>query len=267
MKKFKFVIILSFLSYQISAQEFTCPQPVGGKIQLKQFIEQELMYPENSLVAGTEGIVSICSKINQKGQVTSVNFRNRVSHDCDREALRIIRMLEWEAGTHRGIPIEDSCTIDIEFNIRKYNRLCKLRGYTSHLYPYEPMDTSGILYLYRNLETAPHPVFTSDKISLAGFIAANLVYPEAAIKQNLSGVVKIGFIVEPHGRISNPRILNSVGGGCNEEALRVVKLLKWMPGTVNRLAVRTRMSISINFNQEQGPDGNFNPIIKSSYGG
>jgi hypothetical protein len=43
--------------------------------------------------------------------------------------------------------------------------------------------------------------------------------------------------------------------------------MKWMPGVKDNKAVRTRMSISINFNLESGPDGNFNPTIKSSYGG
>jgi protein TonB len=113
----------------------------------------------------------------------------------------------------------------------------------------------------------PSPIFTTPAINLAGYIAANLKYPEAAIKQNLSGNVKLGFVVEPHGKISNLMILNSLGAGCNEEAIRLVRLIKWMPGIKNDLAVRTRMSISINFSLESGPEGNFNPNIKSSYGG
>lgn len=267
MKKFQILFILSLLCYPIYAQEFTHPEPVGGKALLKQFIDQELIYPEVCLETGTEGTVSISAKINEKGQVSFVRFSNRLSPGCDKESMRIFRLLEWEPGTFRGTPIADSTTLHFEYNIRKYNRLCKLRGYTAHLYPFEPMDTSGKVYMYRNLETAPHPVFTNNNINLAGFIAANLEYPEAAIKQNLSGIVKIAFIVETHGRISNTQIINPVGAGCNEEALRIVKLIKWMPGTVDRMAVRTRMSISINFNLDQGPDGNFNPTIKSSYGG
>jgi TonB family protein len=176
-------------------------------------------------------------------------------------------MLEWNPATRMGLAVADSGTFNMEFNIKKYNRLCKKRGYSYHLYPFEPADTSGTIYYYRNLDVAPYPIFTNSKINLAGFIAANLKYPDAAIKQNLSGVVKIGFIVEPHGKISNLTILNSLGAGCNEEAIRIVRLMKWMPGVKDNKAVRTRMSISINFNLESGPDGNFNPTIKSSYGG
>ena len=176
-------------------------------------------------------------------------------------------MIEWDPATKIGIPVADSGTFEVEYNLKKYNRLCKRRGYSQILIPYEPMDTSGTIYYYRNLDVAPHPIFTNKDINIAGYIAANLKYPDAAIKQNLSGTVKLGFVVENHGKISNLRVLTALGAGCNEEAIRIVQLMKWMPGIKNDLAVRTRMSISINFNLESGPDGIFNPNIKSSYGG
>ncbi|MCB9016281.1 MAG: TonB family protein [Lentimicrobiaceae bacterium] len=267
MSKIPAAVCLLLMNYYAFSQEYIPPQPYGGKAQLRQFTEQELVYPETALQAKTEGNVIISAKIDQKGQVTFTRYKARVSPECDLETMRIFKMIEWEPGTFRGIPNEDSIQFEIEFNLRKYKRLCKQRGYSEILFPFEPVDTSGTIYQYKNLETAPHPIFTRENINLAGFVAANLVYPEAAIKQNLSGTVKIGFIVEPHGRISNTIVLNSLGAGCNEEALRLVHLIKWMPGTIHQQAVRTRMSISINFSLDQGPDGNFNPNIKSSYGG
>jgi protein TonB len=261
------LIIFTFTYFVLQAQDFTPAQPCGGKQQLKYFIDQELIYPASALEAGTEGTVSILYSATEKGQITQVSIRKNLSPECDHEALRIFRMIEWEPATLSGIPVKDHGVFEIQFNIKKYKRLCKQRGYVAILYPYEPQDTSGTIYQYRNLETAPYPIFTNEKINLAGFIAANLKYPDAAIKQNLSGVVRVGFIVETHGRISNTQIVNSLGAGCNEEALRIVRMIKWMPGTINHKAVRTRMIISIHFSLEQGPDGNFNPNVKSSYGG
>ncbi len=267
MKRSITLIILIFFTYTLLAQEYIPAQPTGGKQQLKPFIDQELIYPPSALESGKEGIVSLFYSVNEKGQISQVSFRKKLSPDCDQETMRIFRMIEWEPATYRSIPVKDSGVFSIDFNVQKYNRLCKQRGYISLLYPFEPQDTTGTIYLYRNLGTAPHPVFTNNKITLAGFVAANLKYPEAAIKQNISGVVKVAFIVETHGKISNTTIVNSVGAGCNEEALRIVRLIKWMPGTYNHMAVRTRMSISINFSLDQGPDGNFSPNVKSSYGG
>ncbi len=233
---------------------------------MKFFIDQELIYPTSAYEDRIEGVVVIAYEVNEKGQIAHISFRKNLTPECDQETIRIFRMLEWEPATLNGIPSKDIGVFEIEYNIKKYNKLCKKRGYTAILYPYEPQDTSGKIYQYRNLDTAPHPVFTNKGINLAGFIAANLKYPEAAIKQNISGVVTVEFVVEPHGKISNLNIVNSLGAGCNEEALRIVRMIKWMPGTLHRMAVRTRMKISISFSLEQGPDGNFNPNVKSSYG-
>ncbi|MDY0101949.1 MAG: energy transducer TonB [Lentimicrobium sp.] len=264
--------ILLLLSLVLSlnslwAQDVVPSTPAGGKSQLKYFIDQELIFPEADLKAKTEGNCQIKYHINEKGQVSKVILLNSVSPQCDQETVRIFNMIEWEPATKIGIPVADSGIFEIEFNPKKYTKLCRKRGYTFHLYPYEPVDTSGVINYYRNLDKMPSPIFTTPAINLAGYIAANLKYPEAAIKQNLSGNVKLGFVVEPHGKISNLMILNSLGAGCNEEAIRLVRLIKWMPGIKNDLAVRTRMSISINFSLESGPEGNFNPNIKSSYGG
>ena len=265
-------IIFLFLSIplmlnMLHAQEVIPSLPAGGKSQMKYFIEQELIYPEVALQNKTEGKSRLRYFVDEKGHIPYITFLSRVSPECDEETLRIFNMLEWDPATKIGIPVADSGIFEVEYNIKRYNRLCKRRGYSYHLIPYEPRDTSGTIYQYRDLHIAPHPIFTNSNINIAGYIAANLKYPDAAIKQNLSGTVKLGFIVEPHGKISNLRILTSLGAGCSEEAIRIVQLMKWKPGIKNDLAVRTRMSISINFNLESGPDGNFNPNIKSSYGG
>lgn len=265
--RWKFILCLIFSTGFIQAQETTDIQAVGGNKQLKHFVAQELLYPDSCVENGIEGTVVIRFTTDHTGSVLKYALERNVSPACDAEALRIFNMIEWVPAFNMGIPQTDSGTFEIEFNLKKYRRLVRQRGYSMHYYPYEPMDTSGVVYNYTDLHTAPHPIFTNDKISFSGFIAANLNYPEAAIKQNLSGVVKVGFIVEPHGKISNLRIIEPLGAGCSEETIRLVKMLKWMPGTYERLAVRTRMTLSIIFNLDNESDGGFGPKVKSSYGG
>ena len=266
----KIIFLFLFFSFSLNllhAQDVISSSPAGGRHQLKYFIEQELIYPEVALQHQTEGKSRLKYFIDEKGQISHTNFLSVISPEIDAETRRIFNMLEWEPATKMGMPVADSGIFEVEYNVKKYNRLCKRRGYLYPLIPYEPMDTSGTVYYYRNLDVAPHPIFTNPSINIAGYIAANLKYPDAAIKQNLSGTVQLGFIVEPHGKISNLKILTALGAGCSEEAIRIVRLIKWMPGIKNDLAVRTRMTISINFSLESGPDGVFNPNIKSSYGG
>ena len=82
----------------------------------------------------------------------------------------------------------------------------------------------------------------------ADFIQQNMVYPSVALKQSISGMVEMFFVVEPTGRVSNIKLLKSVSGGCNEEAVRLLKMLSWAPGIHGEKAVRTEMIMQIRFN-------------------
>jgi protein TonB len=84
-------------------------------------------------------------------------------------------------------------------------------------------------------------------VNFNNFVVRNLKYPETAFKQNISGDVNLRFVVEQSGRISNNAIGNTLGGGTTEEAIRVLKLMKWHPGIKKGKAVRTFMKIEIKF--------------------
>ena len=79
------------------------------------------------------------------------------------------------------------------------------------------------------------------------YLQENLKYPEAAQKANQFGKVYTQFIVNVDGTISDVTILKSVGFGCDEEAMRVIKLAKWTPAKQSGRVVRSRFTVPINF--------------------
>ncbi len=63
------------------------------------------------------------------------------------------------------------------------------------------------------------------------FISENVVYPVMAKESNIQGTVYVTFVVEADGSITDVKVLRGIGGGCDEEALRVVKMMpKWNAG-------------------------------------
>ena len=73
-------------------------------------------------------------------------------------------------------------------------------------------------------------------------------YPETARNQEIQGRVYVAFVVEKNGSIGKVEILRGIGGGCDEEAMRVIKMLpKWKPGMQMGKAVRVRYKLPINF--------------------
>lgn len=55
------------------------------------------------------------------------------------------------------------------------------------------------------------------------YVAEHLIKPEAAIQNAISGTVSVEFTVSPYGKLSDFRILRSLGFGCDEEAVRLLK--------------------------------------------
>lgn len=72
-------------------------------------------------------------------------------------------------------------------------------------------------------------------------------YPERALRANIQGRVYVQFIVNERGEVEDPRIVRGIGGGCDEEALRVVKKAKFVPGMQRGRPVRVQYNLPVVF--------------------
>ena len=76
---------------------------------------------------------------------------------------------------------------------------------------------------------------------MADYIAKSIVYPEQARTDEVEGKVFVQFIVEPDGSIGDVTLLRGIGGGCDEEALRVIKAMpQWKPARFKGKPARSR---------------------------
>ena len=92
------------------------------------------------------------------------------------------------------------------------------------------------------------PEFPGGLDALSKFIADNIKYPQLAKENNITGKVFVSFVVEKDGRVGQVKILRDIGGGCGNEAVRVVKMMpRWKPGKQRGKAVRTQFNLPVNF--------------------
>jgi periplasmic protein TonB len=92
------------------------------------------------------------------------------------------------------------------------------------------------------------PQFPGGEDAMVEFISKNIRYPEMASRYGIQGKVYVSFIVEKDGKLSNFEIAGGVGAGCDEEALRVVKMMPdWSPGMQNNHPVRVQMNLPVKF--------------------
>jgi TonB family protein len=88
------------------------------------------------------------------------------------------------------------------------------------------------------------------------FIGQNLQYPAQALENGIEGDVVVKFKVTGRGEIIDPQVVNGIGHGCDEEALRLVSLLSYQAVKNRGIRVMTNNKIKIPFrlpvNKPQG---------------
>lgn len=108
-----------------------------------------------------------------------------------------------------------------------------------------------------NPDWTPDSVRRCGEFQFLGLLTSNMRYPEEARQQGIEGTVVLSFVVEPsNGRISNISLLKDIGGGCGEEAIRVLKAmdelgLRWVPAMQGGSPVRLRHALPLRFKLQE----------------
>jgi protein TonB len=104
------------------------------------------------------------------------------------------------------------------------------------------------------------PSYPGGKNSFREFVAENLRYPEAALQNNIQGTVYLEYTVDNIGTIDNIVVTKGIGHGCDEEAIRLVKLISY-PSVRNRgikmkVTMKTRIAFTLPKKQKEEQPAN-----------
>lgn len=92
------------------------------------------------------------------------------------------------------------------------------------------------------------PGYPGGEEARISYLQQNIKYPEEAKELGIQGKVFVTFVVEVDGSITDVRVLRGIGGGCDEEAIRVVRSMpKWVPGKQRGVPVRVQFNLPIKF--------------------
>ncbi|PWV45217.1 energy transducer TonB [Chitinophaga sp. S165] len=97
------------------------------------------------------------------------------------------------------------------------------------------------------------PSFPGGDEALARFLQKNIRYPHMAQENGIEGRIFVQFVVDKEGKVSEVQTAGAhKGGGLEEEAMRVVKLMpNWKPGRQSGHNVAVRYSLPIGFTLAQ----------------
>lgn len=220
------------------------PINVGGKAEFKRVFEQELIFPEVALKEKAERKVSISFMIMKDSSVAQIKVYGSGSPAIDAEALRLFKLFQWVPAIKDSHYVSASWTVSFNFDPAKYSKICRARGFQKFTYLADSkIDSSGIIY--KNPEQLP--MYQKGNYALQDFIKENLEYPKQAQLSNIQGTVVLRFTVEPSGLMTNIGVEKTLGGGCEQEAIRILEMIKWYPGKNNGKLVRAQMSFPFYF--------------------
>ncbi len=193
------------------------PEPA---YDITKYLNENIVYPEAAALGGVQGRVIVKFIVNEDGSVSDCKIEKGIGSGCDEEAIRVLRsMPKWKPGIRNGQAVRVSTMLPVNFALKKPRQV------------------------YNYVEQPP-----SSGFDLPGYLSKNLRYQESANMKNILGRVFVKFVINEDGSVSDCVVVRGIGGGCDEEALRVVnKMPLWKPGMQQGKPVKVYFTLPIQF--------------------
>ena len=250
-----FAMLILFSGMRLSAQ-ITAPEPVAGHEVTQDYITHTLVYPQADLEQGKSGKVVVGMHIDPQGMASNYTIKSSFSEEASPIALHLVKTILWKPALNIGIPIDYDYEYEVNFSAKSYKRYWK-----RHERAVVPLtleaDTSYKIYDYKQLEEVARPYF-ADGGNMGKYIANHMEFPIEAKEREIQGTVRLSFVVETDGSVSNIVVVNSVGGGCDNEAIRLLEETVWLPAEKNGKYVRSTgmQDITFSIGAHNFQDGN-----------
>jgi protein TonB len=112
-------------------------------------------------------------------------------------------------------------------------------------------NTPEVMPMFPGCQQSPDPNAAKKDCAdekMYQYIFEKIRYPANARENGIQGQVIVSFIVSSEGEIQNPVILRGIGGGCNEEVLRVINAMpNWIPAVHDGKNVATKFTMPVKF--------------------
>jgi len=89
----------------------------GGKDAYLTFIKENIVYPEQAIANKIEGLVYVKYTVNNIGEIVDVDVTKGIGYGCDEEAIRVIRLMNYEPARNRGVKMKAEMKTRIHFKL------------------------------------------------------------------------------------------------------------------------------------------------------
>ena len=109
-----------------------------------------------------------------------------------------------------------------------------------------PTSNADLTPIYDIVDQKPE--FATGETEMFKYLRQNIHYPAIARENSIEGKVFVNFVINIDSTISDVKVLKGIGGGCDEETIRVFQNMpKWKPGQHQGKIVKTRFTVPVSF--------------------
>lgn len=219
------------------------PQFPGGEAAMMKFVANNVKYPQEAKDKEIDGRVFVSFVVEKDGSVSNVKVLRGIGGGCDEEAVRVISaMPKWKPGIKDGKPVRVSYMMPINFKLSD-GQPAKPAQKADANNPNMKPDKNGVYQIVEEM-----PQYPGGEQALLKYVSDNITYPQEAKDKEIQGRVFVSFVIEKDGSVNELKVMRGIGGGCDEEAVRVIKgMPKWKPGKMKGEPVRVSYLMPINF--------------------
>lgn len=218
------------------------PEFPGGLEGMFRFLGQNIRYPAAARKDNIEGLAVVQFIVGVDGTIRDPHIVQGIGGGINEEALRVVSLMpRWQPGKQHGQAVNVQVNLPIRFKLD--NGPSPTAPAVDEAQSAAPVANQEIFKVVEKM-----PAFSGGNAKLFEFLQQNVTYPQAAQAEGIEGTTVVQYIVETDGRITNAKVVRDIGGGCGEEALRVVQAMpRWEPGYQGGQAVRVQFNLPIRF--------------------
>ena len=206
--------------------------PAGGVAAYAQYLADNQRYPTQALQAGKQGTVPVTFIIEKTGSISHVTVAQPLEPTLDAEAIRLIASApRWAPAQHLGRVVRQRITVPVMFQVPgAAGGGSSTDGQTISLKP----------------ESPARPVGGTD--AFFEWIRKNQRYPALARQRKIEGHVKVEFLIQSDGSLTDVKVVQRLGSGLDEEAVRLIKAApKWEPARFEGKPIKQKMVLPVVF--------------------
>jgi protein TonB len=109
------------------------------------------------------------------------------------------------------------------------------------------------------------PVYPGGPTALRNYVRTNLRYPKEALEKGVEGTVSLKYTIDHLGKVIDAHIISGLGHGCDEEAIRLVKSLKFEVAKTRGVKVQFHKDLHVHFRLPKKQKQAARTPVKSSF--